>query len=266
VNVLRIAALTLGGVLSREEHEERLRQAEQMAALGRMAGGVAHDFNNLLTVLSGSLDLSRLGLEGDEASRRIALESLDTAEGAIQQATSLVRRLLEFSRGRVGRPERMHLGALLDRMQPVLEQAAGSGVRILREPVDPEAMVNLDPVQLEQVLLNLVVNARDAMPRGGRLWIQAELLDILPGMARPEGPAPGAWVRLTVRDEGVGMEPEVRDRIFEPFFTTRSAQRGTGLGLATVYGNVRAAGGQIRVDSTPGRGTTFRIDLPRSEA
>jgi signal transduction histidine kinase len=266
IDVLRIAARAIGGVLARQEDAERLRRTEQMAALGRMAGGVAHDFNNLLTVLSGTLDLARIGLEGDAEVARMALDSLDTAESTVEQATALVRRLLDFSRGREGRPQRLRLGELLDRVQPLLEQAAGSGVELVREPCRGDLELLLDPVQLEQVLLNLVVNARDAMPRGGRLWIGARAHEVPPGHRLPTDPFPGRWVRLTVRDEGVGMEPAVAEHIFEPFFTTKTSERGTGLGLATVYANVTAAGGRIAVESAPGRGTTFRIDLPCAPA
>jgi len=271
VGVLRIAARTLGAGILRETREKAWRQSEQMAALGRMASGVAHDFNNLLTVLSASLQLARLGLQGDggEIARRSALSSLDTSDRALTQATSLVRRLLDFGRARGGRPERVVVPELLGDARPLIEQAVGRGVRVTIRCLTDVPPVRMDPAQLRQVIMNLASNARDAMPEGGDFEIEISAMD---GAAAGSSPtssggsgsdgAPGRWVVLTISDTGTGIPETIRERIFEPFFTTKPPEQGTGLGLANAYSNVRAAGGRLTIREDGRPGTTFRIELP----
>ncbi len=259
VGVLRIAARTLGAAIHRDTREQAWRQTEQMAALGRMASGVAHDFNNMLTVVSASLQLARLGLDGGDAARRSALSSLDTSDRAVAQATSLVRRLLDFGRSRGGRPERIAVPELLGDMRSLIEQAVGRGVRVELRCVSDVPPVRMDPVQFRQVILNLAGNARDAMPGGGQITIEVSTL----ADREASTPSDGAgWVVVSVHDDGTGIPESIRERIFEPFFTTKSPEQGTGLGLATAYANVRAAGGRLTLWDDRRSGTTFRIELP----
>jgi signal transduction histidine kinase len=271
VGVLRIAARTLGAGILRESREQAWRQSEQMAALGRMAAGVAHDFNNLLTVLSASLQLARLGLEGEggEVTRRSALSSLETSDRALTQATSLARRLLDFGRARGGRPERVVIPDLLADMRPLIEQAVGRRVRVSIRCVADVPPVRMDPAQLRQVILNLAGNAHDAMPEGGDFEIEVSTLDgvgadqaAASSGSRGSDGASGTWVVLTMHDTGTGIPETIRERIFEPFFTTKPPEQGTGLGLANAYANVRAAGGRLTIRDDGRPGTTFRMQLP----
>ena len=240
--------------------ESQLHQSQKMEAVGLLAGGVAHDFNNLLSVILGYGELLR-GKLHDTGS----VTYLDMITEAGDRATKLVAHLLAFSRRRVIEPQPLDLRTTVSDMQKMLR-------RIIREDIElvaelPEALdaVETDPGQIEQVLLNLAVNARDAMPSGGRLTIHLENLVIDEAGARHTlGLAPGRHVVLLFSDTGVGMTPEVRDHAFEPFFTTKERGRGTGLGLATVYGVVQQARGHISIETEVGRGTTFRIFFPSS--
>jgi len=238
----------------RKRLEAQLRQAQKMESVGRLAGGVAHDFNNLLTAILGFSSLAERDIPEGSPARR----SLDEVRKAGERAASLTRQLLLFSRKSVVVSESVDLGDVVGDMTGMLRRMIGEDVRLHTRSA-PEATVRADRGQIEQVILNLAVNARDAMPTGGDLWLEVECL-VEPPPARGE-PPPGR-VALTVRDNGVGMTKEVRAHIFEPFFTTKPVGEGTGLGLATVYGIVQQGGGSIEVQSAPGQGTTFRILLP----
>lgn len=246
-------------VTDRVRVEEELRQAQKMEAVGRLAGGVAHDFNNILTVITTNAEflLTEL-LEGDPRRDEVA-----DIRKAAERATGLTRQLLAFSRRQVLRPQALDLNAVVRDLGKMLRRLIGEDIQLdlaLEERLDP---VFADPGQLEQVLLNLVVNARDAMPQGGRLTIatRSVVVDAPQTVARREL-GPGAYVRLEVSDTGCGMDEEIRSRIFEPFFTTKA--QGTGLGLATAYGIIKQSGGYVDVYSEPGVGTTFKIYLPVS--
>jgi len=262
VDVLHIAARIIGGAIHHQEHETLLRMSQKMEALGRLAGGIAHDFNNLLFVVSAELEGLRLGLEARGPLEPAQAESFDLLAQVLEQSSGFNRRLLEFSRNREGRPVRTTLGAVLGQAARVLRQAAGPTVRLVLPALAADPPVVVDPVQVEQVLLNLVVNARDAMPRGGVLTLAIEAPAPGEAEAAADGVGGGAWARLRVTDTGEGIPAAVIDRIFEPFFTTKSATNGTGLGLSTSFSILQAAGGCIRVSSAPGVGTTFRVYLP----
>jgi PAS domain S-box-containing protein len=236
--------------------EEQFRQAQKMEAVGQLAGGVAHDFNNLLTVLSGHTDL----LLNDSELPAHVRDSLEQMRDATRRAATLTRQLLAFSRKQVLLPSVLDLRAIVNDMGRMLRRLIGEHIE-LRVSVAPDLWpVRADQGQIEQALLNLAVNSRDAMPRGGILTITAANREAGHG---PPGESPaGRAVALAVRDSGSGIDPSVRERIFEPFFTTKPRGQGTGLGLAMVYGIVKQSGGSIAVDSAPGAGTTFTLYLP----
>jgi two-component system cell cycle sensor histidine kinase/response regulator CckA len=239
-----------------------LQRAQRLEALGRLTGGVAHDINNMLGVITGQVEFAmrRLG-PGDPASARLA-----NVLPVVERAASLTRHLLAFAREPVGRPRPVDLNAVVSQLERILERVVGDEVTLELRPEPELGSVRADPTQLEQVLLNLAFNARDAMPDGGRLTIETHNVDLLDADRCNPPIAPGRYVMLSVSDEGAGMDERTLVRIFEPFFTTKPKGRGTGLGLATVHGIVRQGGGAIRVDSERGLGTTFRIYLPRIEA
>ena len=240
--------------------QAQLGQSQKMEAVGRLAGGIAHDFNNLLTVVIGRSELALARLRGDDPLRR----DLGLIQSTSQRAAGLVRQLLAFSRKQVLRPEVLDLGAVVAGLQGMLRRLIGEDIDLLAVVAPGLGRVTADPGQLEQVIVNLVVNARDAMPGGGRITIETANVDLDEAVAAErEGLRPGAYVRLAVRDTGHGMDAETQARIFEPFFTTKEVGKGTGLGLATVYGIVKQSEGAIRVESQAGRGTTFTIHLPR---
>ena len=249
-------------ITARKKLEEQLPQAQKMEAIGRLAGGVAHDFNNLLTVILGSVDLMLAELGPGHPMRPSAEEIRQAAE----RAAMLTQQLLAFSRKQVLQPRVLDLNRVVTESAEMLRRLIGENVE-LRTVFDPQlGSVRADPGQMTQVILNLVINARDAMPQGGTLKIETAnaSLDPADAAAKPEAAA-GEYVVITVSDTGHGIAPHVMPRIFEPFFTTKETGQGTGLGLATSYGIVRQSGGHIRVFSEPGRGTTFRVYLPRVE-
>ena len=254
----------------RRDLEERLRLAQRMESIGRLAGGVAHDFNNMLTVMSGYVELAMRMLEAGGAPQR----ELSEIHKATKKASALVKQLLAFSRQQVLRPKILDLNALIRQVERLLRPIIGENIRLVIRLGEDLGSIKADPGQIEQALMNLAVNARDAMPDGGRLEVvtSTRRLDSRPGegAAKMEpGPyakmKPGPYVVLTVSDTGHGIDEKTRDQIFEPFFSTKGKGRGTGLGLSTVYGIVQQSGGYIRVDSQPGQGATFRIFLPRVE-
>ena len=233
--------------------QEQLVQAQKMEAVGRLAGGVAHDFNNLLTVIQGYGEMVRDSLAGDQ--RHESMEELLKAAG---RAASLTRQLLAFSRKQVLEPKIVRLDTIVRDTGRMLERLIGEDIAL--SIVAPEELptVKADPGQIEQVLLNLAVNARDAMPGGGRLTISRRRVDEpAPIEGVPEILPAGRWMRLTVEDTGCGMDAETLAHAFEPFFTTKERGKGTGLGLSTVYGIVRQSDGHVQVTSVPGKGTSL---------
>ncbi|MFO0565652.1 MAG: PAS domain S-box protein [Polyangiaceae bacterium] len=243
------------------ETEEQLRQAQKLEAVGQLAGGIAHDFNNILSVIS---SYSEFALESVHESDPLHAD-LQEIRAAAGRASSLTRQLLAFSRRQVLKPIVISLNTVVSGMHGLLRRLLGEDVEL--EVALDSALGNtrMDPGQLEQVVMNLAVNARDAMPAGGRLVLQSRNVDLDEYTAPELGLEPGRHVELAVSDSGSGIAPEVRSRIFEPFFTTKEVGRGTGLGLATVFGIVKQSGGSIAVDSEVGQGTTFRVILPRVE-
>jgi PAS domain S-box-containing protein len=255
----------LVGVLSDgEEHhrlEEQLRQAQRLATLGRLAAGVAHDFNNLLTAILGYSGLLLTGRCGPEQFR----EGLVEIHRAGERAASLTHQILGFTRKRGVRPQFLDLNEIVADVEKLLRRLIGDDVDLVSVLGPALEKVNSDRGQIEQVLLNLVANARDAMPRGGRLTIRTADVRFAAGSGRGDADVPaGSYALLAVSDQGCGMDARTRARLFEPFFTTKEAGKGTGLGLATVYAIVRQANGHIRVDSELGRGTTFKVYLPHA--
>ena len=247
-------------ISERDRLEAQLRQAQKMESVGRLAGGVAHDFNNLLTAISGNVELALLDLRPSDPLHELLVE----VHRAADSAANLTRQLLAFSRKQVIDPRVVNLNGIVDELQRMLK-------RLMREDVDVH--VKLDPAlwhtrvdrgQLEQILINLAVNARDAMPNGGRLTLETGNAVLDEEYARTRSyVAPGEYVRLAVSDDGTGMGEEAKAHLFEPFFTTKEHGKGTGLGLAMVYGAVKQNRGSIEVESEPGKGATFRIYLPR---
>jgi len=249
------------GTLELRKKEEELLQAQKMEAVGRLAGGVAHDFNNLLSVILGCVELQLAGVDEDASER----EDLENIRAASMRAAELTRQLLAFSRKQVMKPQVFDVNEAVDRMRAILERSLGEDVELVCRLSPEPHPVRFDPGQIEQVVMNLAVNARDAMPRGGRLTIATGNVVLDEEYARDHrGARSGPHVVLSVSDTGAGMDAETRRRIFEPFFTTKTAGKGTGLGLSTVYGIVRQGGGNIWVYSEPGKGTTFKVYLPRS--
>ncbi|HKU40758.1 MAG TPA: response regulator [Polyangiales bacterium] len=246
---------------ARHRLEEQLHHALKMEAIGRLAGGVAHDFNNLLTAISGYAELL---LQGEEqgSTRHTGLSEI---LNAAQRASGLTNQLLAFSRKQIIAPVVLDLNALLQKSTRMIERLIGEDIELSFSPELDLAFVKVDPGQLEQVVINLAINARDAMPRGGRLQVRTRNQRLYDGGLPHIDAHAGDYVVLTVEDDGCGMSAETLGRLFEPFFTTKELGRGTGLGLSIIYGVIKQNGGFIVVDSEPGRGSRFELFLPRSE-
>ncbi|HYE87937.1 MAG TPA: ATP-binding protein [Vicinamibacterales bacterium] len=245
---------------ARSQLEEQLRHAQKMEAIGRLSGGIAHDFNNLLTAIRGYSELLLKELHGSPL--RADVEEIFNAA---DRAATLTGQLLAFSRRQILSPEIVVLNQRVTDMSRMLDRLIGEHIAIDLRLASDLWTVRADAAQLEQVLVNLVLNARDAMPQGGRLAIETSNRDIRPTEAATLEIAPGPYVELRVRDNGIGIPLEVQGRIFEPFFTTKPKGAGTGLGLSMVYGFVKQSGGAITVDSAPGHGTAFSLLLPRTD-
>jgi signal transduction histidine kinase len=243
-----------------EESQRQLQESQQMEAIGRLAGGVAHDFNNLLAAILSYADLVLQSLPPGDKHR----DDVEEIKRAGRHAAELTRQLLAFSRQQVLHKAVLNLNEVVHDELGLLHRLVGPLVTI-ETRFDPEPwLIKGDRLQIEQVLMNLATNARDAMPKGGTLTITTSRVTIPPGQPAARPQAPGDYVCLEVRDTGSGIPPEIRSKIFDPFFTTKDVGKGTGLGLATVYGIVRQSGGLIYVDSEPGRGATFTIYLPKT--
>jgi PAS domain S-box-containing protein len=240
--------------------EGRLLQAAKLEAVGRLAGGVAHDFNNLLGVIMGYADLMMKRLPAEDALRR----NVQEIQKAAERASGLTRQLLAFSRRQVLQPRVLDLHHTIGEVETMLQRLIGADVELVTKLREGVGRVKADPGQIQQVLMNLAVNARDAMPQGGTLTIETANVDLTEDYAREHmGVAAGPYVLMAVSDTGQGMTAEVQAHIFEPFYTTKSPEKGTGLGLATVYGIIKQSGGNIWVYSEPGKGATFKVYLPR---
>ncbi len=255
-------------VTERRAAEERLRvleaqlvHAQKLESIGRLAGGVAHDFNNLLTVISGGIELSLSALASGEPDRAYLA---DAAE-AVRSATLLTRQLLTFSRKGAISPRALDVGAAISRIQKMVLRLLGEDVTLRTTCAPDLSAVWFDPTQLEQIVINLAVNARDAMPSGGTLSIDVSNVEV-PSSAAHADLQPGRYVQVVVTDTGVGMTEEVQAHLFEPFFTTKEAGRGTGLGLPMVYGALKQHGGWLEVASEVARGTTVKVYLPATDA
>jgi len=262
-------AQQVSGILARvrleaERHrlQEQLRQAQKMEAVGRLAGGIAHDFNNLLTVIQLSTSLLQRKLHAEDP----LLEHVKRIQESSVHTSNLVKRLLSFSRQQVIRPRPLDLSEVVRNMSKILARVIGEDILLETLLADAPWLVEIDPSQVDQIIMNLAVNARDAMPDGGRLTIETAnaVLDRADAAYHLDV-QPGEYVMLAITDTGMGMDDEVKARLFEPFFTTKEPGRGTGLGLATVFGIVKQNAGNIWVYSEPGQGTTFKIYLPRAQ-
>lgn len=247
---------TITDITDRKELEERLAQAQKMEAIGRLAGGVAHDFNNMLTAIS-SYTAQLLSCAGEDDPLHKPARQINKI---VDQASRLTRQLLAFSRKQLLRPTRVDLNQIVRDMYELLVRLLGDSIEIVVAAHPEEQIVVVDVGQLQQVILNVAINARDAMPNGGRVTFRTAQVRVT---GDQDGLLPGAYVVLSVSDTGSGMDRETRERLFEPFYTTKPPGAGTGLGLSMVYGIVRQSGGNITVESEPGKGTTFHIYLPK---
>jgi PAS domain S-box-containing protein len=254
-------------ITERKQTEEKmaalqvqLGQSQKMEAIGRLGVGIAHDFNNILAVIQGCSDLCLFRIPKEDPLR----EDIQAITNAVKRAANLISQLLAFSRRQAMQMEVIDLNPLVQNLGKMLRRVIGEGVELVTYLADDLGRVKADPGRIEQILLNLAVNARDAMPSGGKLTIETANVTLKETYSHDHvGPTPGHSVMISIKDTGLGMTQEVKERIFEPFFTTKKMGKGTGLGLSMVYGIVKQNGGHIRVDSEPGNGTTFRIYLPR---
>lgn len=254
--------LTLQDLTQQRALSDQLQQALRMDAIGQLTGGIAHDFNNLLTVIIGHLELLADEITPEDDKR----ELLDPARHAARRGADLTGRLLAFARRQVLSPNATTLNAVIESVQPLLERTLGETVQIIPLLSATPWLCKVDVAQLENALLNLIINSRDAMPQGGTILIQSDNLHLGPADIDPAGPlTPGDYVQLLVSDTGMGMSSETRRRVFDPFFSTKHKGKGTGLGLSMVYGFIRQSGGTISAHSAPGTGTTMRILLPRCD-
>ncbi|HBL18687.1 MAG: hypothetical protein A2X36_13665 [Elusimicrobia bacterium GWA2_69_24] len=258
VEFVLLVAGRIGELLQRRQLSEQLLHSQKLDAIGRLAGGMAHDFNNLLTAILGYSDFLNKGLKPEDPLN----EDVAEIRRAAERASALTRQLLAFSRRQRLLPRVIDLNAAVSELGKMLRRLIGEGVELALEPAPQAVWVKVDPGQFEQVVVNLAVNARDAMPQGGRLSIRAGWAELAGEAAALAQLPPGRYALLAVADTGTGMEPSVQARIFEPFFTTKEPGKGTGLGLSTVYGIVKQSGGGIAFESAPGRGTQFRVYLP----
>jgi PAS domain S-box-containing protein len=248
-------------ITTRKIQEDQSRQSQRLEALGRLAGEVAHDFNNLLTVIGGH---GQMALDSVDKSQGTLHRDIETVVEAAVRASALTRQLLAFSRRQVVQPRVLDLNRLVTRVARMLARMTREDIELRLQLRAGLWRVEADPGQIEQIVVNLAVNARDAMPTGGVLSIATENREVAGASGTPPL-APGSYILLAVSDTGRGLDPETRSHIFEPFFTTKAKGKGTGLGLATVYGIVKQSGGEIRVDSEPGKGARFEIYLPRTD-
>ena len=260
-HLLQSAAATLSAFVRQRRADEQLAHAHRLDAIGQLTGGVAHDFNNLLTAIQGHADLLLSDLPPEDAIRADLQEIREAAD----RATSLTRQLLAFSRRQVMQPRVLDANGVVRDMERMLRRLIGENILLSTQLTDDAGRVRADPTQLEQVLLNLVVNARDAMPDGGSVVISTRHRSFDRDESLPVEMAAGDYVEITVNDSGGGMPPTVAARAFEPFFTTKPPGQGTGLGLSTVYGIVKQSGGHVWLSSSPREGTSVTILLPRVE-
>jgi two-component system cell cycle sensor histidine kinase/response regulator CckA len=244
---------------ARKHAETALFQSQKVEAIGQLAGGVAHDFNNILAVISGYCEMAQRQIGADHP----AHARLDQIMKASTRAVSLTRQLLAFSRKQVLQPRPLDLNAIVADTHKMLGRLIGENIEVVLKPTPGLGTVNADPGQVEQIVLNLAINARDAMPRGGTLTFETRNVDVDPDDAAAASTLPGRYVMLVVSDTGIGMTPDVQAKVFDPFFTTKPEGEGTGLGLSTVYGIVKQSGGFVWVKSEPGQGATFNVYLPR---
>jgi len=258
------AVVIFEDITERKSSEERLRQAQKMEVIGQFAGGVAHDFNNLLAVMRGNIEMLLMDPDKHSDATKDVLKEVVVA---VERAANLTRQLLTFSRKQVMQARPVNLNHLVANLTLMLERIIGEDIQLQCDYAPDSVFIHGDVGMIEQLLLNLVINARDAMPRGGKVWLRTErvILDANYVRARPEA-RPGEFVRLCVRDNGVGIAPQHLPRVFEPFFTTKEPGKGTGLGLSIVYGIVKQHQGWIELRSQPGSGTRFEILLPAIQA
>jgi two-component system NtrC family sensor kinase len=246
-------------ITERKKLEEQLRQSQKLEAIGQLAGGIAHDFNNMLTAIIGYAHLLAMKIEKGSETRLYLDQILSSAE----KSANLTRQLLAFSRKQIIAPEETDLNALIKKMEKLLLRLISEDIELKTELAYTDLTVMVDPGQIEQVLMNLCTNARDAMPHGGMLAIGTDVVELDEACLKTqELPGPGKYAILSVTDTGMGMDEKTRQRIFEPFFTTKEMGKGTGLGLSIVYGIIKQHNGNITVYSEPGKGTTFKIYLP----
>jgi len=253
---------TITDITERKRMEQALMRAQKMEAVGRLAGGIAHDFNNLLTIINGQCDLLM-----DEFAYHAAGRQLQAVREAGARAAALTKKLLAFARHEFLEQRLIPINTIIEELLPLLQRFIGEHIEIVPRLDQSAGDVRVDPVQLEQVLMNLALNARDAMPRGGMLILETQSVAILASSTSAySGPPSGDYVRVSVKDTGCGMDEETLTHVFEPFFSTKGIGKGTGLGLATVYGLVKQNGGYVEVAIEDGKGSLFTILLPRAAA